>query len=159
MEYKIITKKNINILHWNANGILNKIHELPFFLHTHKIDILLINETKLIKTDNIFIKGYITYRKDRASTSRGGGVAIFVKKQLKHQEFTINTQLEAHAILINNILIVSLYSPPQSTINLEELKNILKIKKQVFIAGDLNAKHTTWHCYNNNKNVRNNHKQ
>lgn len=153
MEYKTITKKNINILHWNANGILNKTHELPYFLHIHKIDIMLINETKLIKTDTINIKGYTIYRKDRnTTTTRGGGVAILVKKELSHQEFILNTQLEAHAIIINNILIVTLYSPPQIKINIKELKRILKVKNNVFIAGDLNAKHISWHCYNNNKN-------
>jgi exonuclease III len=40
---------------WNANGILGKLGELKVFLKMHDVDIMLITETKLLKTDKIQI--------------------------------------------------------------------------------------------------------
>lgn len=41
--------KLLNILSWNAQGITHKIHELELFMQQEKIDIALIQETKLNK--------------------------------------------------------------------------------------------------------------
>lgn len=146
--------KQLNITLWNANGLQNKIHELPYFLHKFNVDILLINETKLLKHDNINIKGYKNYRKDGEGNNRGGGVAIFIKNSLSHQEFHINTTLEVIAIEISDMLIITYYSPPQNKINLEEINNFLSLNKRILIAGDSNAKHQQWHCRTSKKNGR-----
>lgn len=158
MEATRKVKKNLSIAHWNANGILNKQHELPYFLHKHNIDIFLINETKTIHTDNIYIKGYTCYRKDRQDGNRGGGVALLIKNAIPHQEFPINSPLEAHAIKVSDILIISCYIPPQNNINIKEIDRLLKLNNKVILAGDLNAKHKNWNCSKNNKsgNILNN---
>lgn len=55
--------------------------------------------------------------------------------------------LEAHAIKIpGNILIVACYKPPQNNIDTNELTSIFKLNNKVLIVGELNSKHTSWHC-------------
>lgn len=116
---------------------------------------MLINESKLIPTDKIQIKGFQTYRKDRQNKNRGGGILILIRNNIPHEEITINTTLEAHAIKIpNNILIISCYVPPKTKIDTTEMKNMLNLNTKVIIAGDMNAKHQTWHCKTSNVNGR-----
>lgn len=44
-----MNKDHIIIATWNANGILQRRHELEVFLQTEKIDICLLSETHLTK--------------------------------------------------------------------------------------------------------------
>jgi exonuclease III len=46
---------NLRIIHWNANGILNKANEFHTLLIREKIDIALISETKLKPTSQFKI--------------------------------------------------------------------------------------------------------
>jgi exonuclease III len=45
-----------NIYCWNANSISNKFEEIILALNENDIDILAINETKINKIDEYFIK-------------------------------------------------------------------------------------------------------
>lgn len=146
--------KLINIVHWNSNCINNNLHQLPYFVNKYNIDILVNNETKLTIKNNCFLQGYNCYWRDRVSETRGFGVAFFMKNNIPHYEFPPNTNtLEAHAIKIpGNILLVSCYNHPQNRIDLIDLKNFFKLNNKVIILGDLNAKHSIWHCQKSTKN-------
>lgn len=122
--------RNINIVYWNANGLPNKVIELPNFLATRNIDILLISESKLNANIHCNIYGYRCYRKDRDGNTRGGGVAIYIRWNIPHTEIQIPTtsSLEAHGVILeNNILIVSCYLPPKATVDTKELNKILDL--------------------------------
>jgi exonuclease III len=69
---------------WNGNGILGKLGELKVFLKMHDVDIMLITETKLLKTDKIHIESYNLLREERNTYTRGGGVAILVKRGIPY---------------------------------------------------------------------------
>ena len=72
---KIVDK--LIIAHWNANRISNKYIELREFLNKYKVDIMLINESKLSnKSKYSGYRGYTSYRKDRHR--QGGGLLILV---------------------------------------------------------------------------------
>jgi hypothetical protein len=60
----------------------------------HDVDIMLITETKLLKTDKIQIESYNLLRKERNTDTRGGGVAILVKRGIPY----IKAQLTANGI-------------------------------------------------------------
>lgn len=55
---------NLKILHWNSNGIPKRINELSAFASKIKLDIILINETRLKPILKLKIPNYIIYRND-----------------------------------------------------------------------------------------------
>lgn len=60
---------------WHANGLGNKIPELKHYISQNKIDIMLLNETKLKKL-TITVRGYHTHIPHRPN-SRHGGLAFW----------------------------------------------------------------------------------
>nr|CAD7419511.1 unnamed protein product [Timema poppensis] len=104
VEYKpnYNKKKQLRILIWNANGLLQQKHELEDLLSTYGIDLALICETYLKAEIRLSITGYSIYRTDREH-GRGGGTAILVKDLLPHYRPDIydTENLEATAAAIN----------------------------------------------------------
>lgn len=87
MEYKFI------ICSWNANGISNKKPMLINFLQNQKVDIMLVNETKLTDQDTLKFQKYEVLRKDRHHNTRAGGVAILIRKGIPYVDITANDNL------------------------------------------------------------------
>lgn len=145
--------KSINVVQWNSNSITNKLSELTDFIREFRIDIVLVCETKLRTNNFCNIKGFACYRKDRPNNPASGGVAIFIKKNIPHNFVPLTTEsLEAVAIKIpGNILVASCYNSPSTNINTKDLDHIFRINNKVILAGDLNAKHSFWHCKYANK--------
>ena len=80
---------SLSIVHWNAGGLGNKIHEVPTFLQKYNVDILTVGETWYNKSSKCKIPGYKCYRRDReVSKKAAGGVAIYVKNNLPCVEIT-----------------------------------------------------------------------
>jgi hypothetical protein len=75
----------IKILQWNTDNIKTKIVELRTLLEKTKVDIFVIQETKLIISDKTpTIPGYTIIRKDRwqskgSKYNRGGGMLLGLK--------------------------------------------------------------------------------
>ena len=81
-------------------------------------------------------------------------MALYVKNNLPCIEVAINNvkSLDAHAVkLENNLIIVALYAPSKSKI-LKTDQQILNLGNKIIAAGNINAKHLSWNCYYNNKN-------
>ena len=153
-------KRDLIIAHWNANGISSKHGEVMNFLAVNRIDILLVNETRLTSKHKCKIPGYKNFRKDRAGNVTAGGVAIYCANDITctEVEFNVNS-FEAHGIrLTNNLTIITTYVRPQNKIDTKELQILMNTSAKVIIAGDLNAKHQTWNCNNANKNGKAIHK-
>ena len=74
---------NLKIGRFNIIGILGNLNELKHFLHSHKIDIMLLNETKLSTNKEIKVPRYASVRKDRSNRGTGGGVMILIKRTKK----------------------------------------------------------------------------
>lgn len=146
-------------MNWNARSIKNKTHELEEELKTNNIDIVAITETHLDKKHKLKIKGYDIYRKDR--NSDGGGSAVLIKKNIKHEEFIltgVRTEINAMCVKVYTdttpLYFVSVYIPPDVSLTNSDILNILAIDNNTFIVGDLNCRHPAWNCNKSNKNGR-----
>lgn len=65
---------------WNANGIRSHIAEIRTFIKVHKLDVIIVSETKLTQDINIKIKNFNFIRSDR--TAHGGGIAIVIRNNV-----------------------------------------------------------------------------
>ena len=62
------------------------MYEIDCILKTRKFDIILINETKLDETNPASFYKNIHYnilRRDRGGSSKGGGILMFIRKEIK----------------------------------------------------------------------------
>ena len=139
----------LKIMNWNANSIKNKLDELKYFIQVNDYDIIGINESKLDNKFKFNIQGYKLYRSDR--NSKGGGVAIIIKKNLKHYLKPIKfNNFESISLSVEtklgDILVISIYIPPLQKISKDDLRKISNFKAKTLIMGDFNARHTAWNC-------------
>lgn len=151
----------LSIHHVNANSIRSKTkqHCMEDYLKIHKPDIMMISETKLSDNVNPKFDNYNIYRNDRSSNS-GGGTAILTRDVIKSERLMNpqNCNIESTAIkafLANNkfIILIAAYMPNQ-TLKYDDLKNLMEHfgNNNIVLAGDLNAKHTSWQNNINNPN-------
>ena len=129
----------LNVLHYNIRGILNKQNELADFLSNcggKEIHVALLNETWLKKsnTERVKIQGYELVGIPRPHKT-GGGVGILINKKLKYRKITEDIpSVENFEVCVvelklsnSSVLLVSLYRPPNSNIPkfLEEYNQLL----------------------------------
>jgi exonuclease III len=67
------------VMQWNTNSIQLRKHELEHFLHSNRIDIAALCETKLTPHKRFTLPGYVIYRRDR--NQHGGGVCLLVSTE------------------------------------------------------------------------------
>ena len=67
------------LTHYVNSAANHKYHELHTFLDYHKIDILLVTETKFAPNIYFFMPGYNIIRAVHPTNRRRGGSALFVK--------------------------------------------------------------------------------
>jgi hypothetical protein len=157
------TKKQLKIIHWNANSINNKLNEFEtFLLKSLKPDIVSINETKLseFRANMILdLKDYNTIHKARSENRNGaGGVGILIKKGFSYQvlkdELLENLECLMIKVFVKNFefVFLSYYNPPQCRLDTNKLIEIQRKYKHVILCGDLNTKSNNLGCKNNNSN-------
>lgn len=127
------SKTYITLMYWNARGITGKKEFKAFLKPSHSLK----------------IPNYVTHRTDRPIQS-GGGTAILLRKEIRHEENTVDTvELESTGIKIHTkkgpMNLHAGYSQPRNNIEEDDLKQIFNTNETTILAGDLNAKHTTWH--------------
>lgn len=152
--------KQLKVMIWNAQSIHKKRHEFFYFLRENSIDISLVSETHLNSDLKCFHPDYLTYRLDRICDHSAGGVAIFIKRGIKHKLLQCpRTQvIEALGLEVcsNNkkFNIFSIYFPGSTNANeIRKFKHdieILASGSSFLVGGDFNAKHFTWNCAKNN---------
>lgn len=69
---------------WNIQGIAKWQAELIHFLRENNLDIMGLNETRLLSNRTIKIHGYDILRKDRASGQ--GGIAVLLRNGVPYQQ-------------------------------------------------------------------------
>ncbi|GFV96375.1 RNA-directed DNA polymerase from mobile element jockey [Trichonephila clavipes] len=102
------------------------------FIDKHSPDLFLIQETHLRPEYSFNIPNYICYRNDRTGPTRGVEATLVALTHSDQEPF----------------LVASIYAPPSPNYrNLgADLDGIFNIFKSAFLAGDYNAKHTSWGC-------------
>lgn len=131
-----------------------RLPELKEIIDRRKLDIILINETKLTDRLIIKIKNYTLIRKDRDTI--GGGVAILIKNNIPHKivEHQINTNIENICLkLEDSTIIIAAYNPPRNFFSERELEQFSALGDRVLIIGDLNSRHTTWNNHTNGRTL------
>lgn len=161
-KIKVPEFKQLKILEINVNSIIanSRRYNLMQFLVNNKIDIALINETKLKNNHKISFKNYSITRNDRVK-DKGGGTAIIIKRSNNFESINLACQsrlrtLEKSVVKIplhNNIslFLISAYAPGSSRSDyasdlndiFEELR-LNSFNNYYLLAGDLNSRHKTW---------------
>ncbi len=76
-----VSQSALRILQWNADGRSTKVNELRQRLQLEKIDICLIQETKLTSKDPTpAFPGFSAIHQDRPAAHRVGGLLILVRE-------------------------------------------------------------------------------
>ena len=137
---------------WNANGLVQRRQETELFLHTQKIDILLVSETHFTDKNYFNIPGYKCYSTQHPDGTAHGGTAILIKQTLQHHELEKYEKdfLQATSIQITDkngarLTVSTIYCPPRHAITKDEFSTFFETLGPKFIAGgDFNAKHSSW---------------
>lgn len=148
---------SLQIVSWNANGVLNKQQEIPFFLQDYQVDVLLLQETFLRPCHSWKIPNYSIYRNDRENGA-GGGTAIIIRNSLPHHlptpapilQTTETTTIQVPIASNLSLQLTSAYIPPKQPFSRRDFAILTSSQMPSFIAGDLNSKHTAWGCRTSN---------
>lgn len=138
------------MLHWNADGVNGKRHELLGLVSDLSIDVIALNETKLTQRINFNLPKYACHRSDKHPSGSGQGVALLVRADIPHTLVSVplTQNLEVIGIKLNcencDITIFSVYQSPNSNLLPNDLDLLLEFSSKVLIMGDLNAKHDQW---------------
>lgn len=144
----------MKIVTWNANSVVKKFKEFKNFLYKNKYDIAGICETKTKKNCKLVIPGYKVYLNSR--NSRGGGVAIAIRENIKHFPFNValNGSIEFVGVKVvsesSSLFVGQVYKPPNKPLLVQDLDSLFSINN-ILIMGDLNCKRKEWHCSSDNK--------
>lgn len=145
-------KSKLNICHINSRSITSKIDEFRrIFLKTN-VHVIMISESWLSEdvTDSMVrIQGYKLFRNDRNTTTKGGGVAMYVKcglsvKVLLRSDYPGEIEYIIGELRMNRakVLLCCAYMPKKSLSNLSKLKSDLSRfvsqYENIVFGGDLN---------------------
>jgi ribonuclease HI len=150
----------LNILQWNAEGIMNKKGLLRNRLIEEDIDIACIQETHLNPNNMFSIRGYQpAFRVDREGR-HNRGILILVKNNIPAREVKVDTadppgsdnrQAEIHGVVVTvgeiDITVFNLYCPDNRDLSLRTMD---VPEENCLIVGDFNSRSTTWGYSENN---------
>ncbi|KAJ8973460.1 hypothetical protein NQ317_013454 [Molorchus minor] len=146
----------LTVMQWNIRSFNCNRVNLINFIHIHKPDVILLNETWLKENYRADIRYYTNYRVDRSDGK--GGVATYIKKSIKHEQIKTtvdlnNTKIQSICIKIGTLNILNVYSEPKNKISQKAFDDfIATLSGQIMIMGDLNAHHPTWGSADTNHN-------
>ena len=112
-------EQGLSVAHFNARSIPAHIDDIRVLTDNYNYDIIIVTETWLFSSAsfNLFnLPGYIIFRNDR-KTSRGGGIAIYVKDcfNVVTLNFPTTNSIEQLWISIklgnNNVIVSGIYRP------------------------------------------------
>lgn len=139
------TPRTLNLLQWNAEGVLNKKMSLTKRLYEEKIDVACIQETHLNAHHRFSVRGFQAIRYDREGHK--GGVLILVRNSIPSSELSVtcNNQTEIVGVDImikeETIRIYNLYSPANKDLALSRME----IKDtNCIVVGDFNSRSERW---------------
>ena len=142
-------------MHININSLKRKRQLLTEYMSEHTPDLVFINETKLGTNNKIKFPRFKIARRDR--NTRGGGVAVLIRENLKYSVIdtgTLTDEVIGIEITLNQtqIAIVGLYNPPQKDLNPEVFRYFSNKYERCLFVGDLNSKHQFFGCKSTNNN-------
>ena len=157
-------RKGLRILQVNINGMRGRHPHLQRCLEEHRVDVALVQETKLTARDKTpQTPGYSTLRRDREIHRRGnqqpqGGLAILVRRGIAHEEVDLGPLpqgacLERQSVVVHvlhqePITLTNIYRPPARRAQDDNREAGLHLDcwpstPGHFVLGDVNA-HGAW---------------
>ena len=140
-----------SIIHWNINGLRTHIEALRKYSEEIQPTAFCLNETRLQGQDPPTLQGYTPATRNDRLHLTGGGVAIYVRDDIRYVEIPCvrGSDMCAIEIKVNNAkvaIICAYWSPINSntTFNLNNINAITSKYKQYLILGDFNAHHPLW---------------
>ena len=149
----------LSVCHMNVRSLIapGRLAQLKCFLSMNDVDILCVTESWLKPKhadSSLLLPGFqLPIRCDRLS-SRGGGVAVFLRNGLAASRLTSTpAALECVALKVDlpkrkKLILFTVYRPPSldmdSFLDSMDLAVSPHIHSNVCIVGDFNAKHSTW---------------
>ena len=118
--------------------------------------VLCCQETYLKPNNIIEFQKYVSYHvhSEGVDGRACGGVSVLVKKSIPHRQITLNTNLQAVAVVLSlhkTITICSIYIPPRYQLGNRELNDLLdQLPSPFILIGDMNAHNITWGNPDNN---------
>ena len=130
--------------------------ELLTWLKENDIHIAAIQETKLTNKSKEPNTGEYTLVRNDRSKNKGGGLAFLIHKTINFQRLPINLQdehIEIQAISVDNLNIINIYIPPNSSCSQNYSASLLPILqyKDSLILGDINAHDPLWYSQLNDE--------
>nr|KAG5710141.1 hypothetical protein BaRGS_006660 [Batillaria attramentaria] len=136
---------NINIMHWNAEGVSNKKTELEHFLQQNDINICCLQETHLQEGKSFKIRGYQAFRSDRQGRNKGGVLTLVRNNINASQTKTFMEEAEYVEVKIrtkdSDISIVNYYCPNDKMLSLDTIQ---VPDRGFLITGDFNSQSQSW---------------
>lgn len=142
---------SLRILQWNINGIRSKLQDIILLCEREKIDVVLLQETKVTPRCHVRIPGFNLFRNDR--TDRGGGVLIGVKSSILSTRINILDSDETECELVGakiiwqemSFCLFSIYVPNTTQIRTNDLNRIMSTEgSDILVGGDFNAHAELW---------------
>ena len=143
-------RRPLRIVQWNAEGVNTKAGELRGFIEEYKIDVVLIQESKLTeKKASPVIQGFSAVRGDRkGAVFPGGGLLTYVSEELtfRNNGHSQRGLVELLSVSIQQtgkkwLTLNNLYIPPG--VGVTDLSWIPVVTNSVF-AGDFNGHSPAW---------------
>ena len=155
--------RELKLMQWNCDGLATKRDELEEVLKREKVQVVMLQETKLGQRDDTpRLDGYTAIRKDRSGSGttghRAGGLCTYVRDGLAHWEepLTVGGVLEGQRTIIpltggRRARLLNLYASPvrgeeagrEWRTALRHLEG-LPTGETTLWCGDLNAHHGLW---------------
>ena len=127
-----------SIIHWNINSLRSHIEALRKYSEESEPTAFCLNETRLQGKDPPTLQGYTAATRNDRVHLTGGGVAIYVRNDIRYVEIPCirGSDMCAIEITVNNakVAIISAYwSPTNTSFKLNNIHAITSKYKQFLI--------------------------
>lgn len=120
----------MNILQWNLNGFRTHYKELQIIIKEHIPTIIALQETNFKDNNSWNIKGYTKLTKNRIGAElASGGVATYIRNDIKATEIQLQTNIEAIAVQITlpiSLCICNIYLPNSYDFERKEIESLIQ---------------------------------
>ena len=138
-------EQQLKVMHWNAEGVMNKKTELENLLFKEEVSVCCIQETHLTPEKTFRVRGYQSFRSDRENRHKGG-ILTLVRNNIsacQRKVFMEGAEYQVMWVKLKDteLHILNYYCPNDRPLSL----NTIGIPETQFLAvGDFNSHSQSW---------------
>ncbi|GFX06658.1 hypothetical protein TNCV_382541 [Trichonephila clavipes] len=138
-----------SFISWNCRGLRTRLADLKSIISTYQPACVAFQETFLMSTMTMQVRGYNCVRRDvDGDTSPTGGVCLFTSNLFPSNVVTLHTSLQAVAVRIHVhslVTVCCVYLPPNDVVPQVDLNHLVSQLPAPFILlGDFNGHSPLW---------------